>query len=121
MAVSCVSCDEELDLTQVNWLVNTRPWCPRCAHPYTDLLGGTRGVFRVASALLWIASAVMTFVFQLSGVAHGRWRWGRKISGAGDPTRPGDYRRNPPRGIQVQRVEPEDAPQHFAPFFHFVR
>lgn len=37
--VRCLSCDEALDLGQTNWLINQRPWCARCAIPYTGLGG----------------------------------------------------------------------------------
>lgn len=93
--VLCVSCDEPLDLSKVNWLVNTRPWCPSCAAPYTGL------------ASLFDVPLGFTSVLGLLG--RGSWgRLQRVLTGEGLPVN---------RSADVLRISPADAEQFFAPFF----
>ena len=91
--VRCVSCDDTLDLRQVNWLINTRPWCPGCARPYT----GWTSLFSGSLSL----SSLLSF-FQ-------RGRWMRVLSSL-DSTPLN-------QSADVLRIAPDDAERFFGPFF----
>ena len=91
--VRCIDCDGALDLTKTNWLINTRPWCPSCARPYT----GWTSLFSGSLSL----SSLLSF-FQ-------RGRWMRVLSSL-DSTPLN-------QSADVLRIAPDDAERFFGPFF----
>lgn len=96
--VLCVSCDTPLDLGKVNWLVNTRPWCPTCAEPYTGLTSLFSGRFGLAG--LWSL---------LGLIGRNSWsRMGRVLAGESSPLN---------CSPDVLRIAPEDAERFFGSFF----
>jgi len=103
-AVYCVNCDLALDLTQVNWLINTRPWCPECAKPHASVFAG----FGESLAQIFVH-------FVLYSAMVGR----SLLARAFDPTSGGDgiWSRQP----DVLRIAPEDADKYFGSFFVRVR
>lgn len=96
--VRCIDCDGALDLTKTNWLINTRPWCPSCARPYTGL----------ASMLGLSDGMVGSLTSALLSPRNVWFRLARLVTDAGEPLS---------RTPDVLRIEPKDAEQYFAPFF----
>jgi Zn-finger nucleic acid-binding protein len=98
--VLCVNCDQPLNLSTTNWLINTRPWCPTCAKPYAGLLG------------MVDATSVMTALINfVTGMFVGQ-------SVAGQSTElDGRWAKQP----DVLRVVPADADKYFGSFFTRVR
>jgi Zn finger protein HypA/HybF involved in hydrogenase expression len=101
--VRCVHCEATLDLTKTNWLINTRPWCPECARPYSGLFGPISAG--------WIGALVGFF---FSALLSNRG-WG----GIGGNLDLGGGRLN--KSPDVLKIVPSDAEKYFAPFFTVVR
>lgn len=96
-AVHCVNCDAVLDLTKVNWLVNTRPWCPTCAKPYSGLLSG-------------FGSSIVTVLFELFTSRSLLFRLFDDRTGAPWDKQP-----------DVLRIAPDDADKYFGAFYRRQR
>jgi hypothetical protein len=101
--VRCVHCEATLDLTKTNWLINTRPWCPECASPYTGPLAALGGG--------WLGAAV-GFVFSALLFNRAWGGLGRAADLGG-----GHWEKTP----DVLKIVPSDAEKYFAPFFTVVR
>lgn len=96
--VSCVNCDATLDLSKTNWLINTRPWCPTCAKPYTGI-----------GSLLGLSGGPLGAFMHVLLSGSSRWyRLWNTMVGGGDPLS---------RTPDVLRIVPKDAEQYFASFF----
>lgn len=90
--VRCTHCDAALDLSQVNWLVNTRPWCGPCARPYASWLAPLRQLLHL--------------------FLQPREPFWRRTRHAEDEAA---------RRVDVLRIAPADAEQYFGPFFTLAR
>jgi hypothetical protein len=96
--VLCVNCDQPLNLSTTNWLINTRPWCPTCAAPYSGLLG-MFGATSLVTAMINFVVGMLTTRPHMPSYGEGRWA------------------KNP----DVLRVSPKDADKYFGSFFTRVR
>ena len=107
-AVYCTSCDAELDLHQVNWLINQYPWCSDCAAPYVGM----------GSMLMEVLGTVLGF---LGGRSRRSWReLGFRRRGLfGGLGSGGESMVS--HTVDSLRIAPEDAEQRFASFFRRVR
>ncbi len=100
--VRCINCDDTLDLSRTNWLINTRPWCPSCAEPYTGL-----------ASMLGLSGGLVGSVTSALFSPRNVWfRLARLVTDAGEPLQ---------RAPDVLRIEPKDAEQYFAPFYARAR
>jgi Zn-finger nucleic acid-binding protein len=126
--VFCTSCDDELDRSDVNWLINHFPWCNDCARPYTGITGLLADVAgAVVDTVRFLASAVLALLTHRT--SHRHTRQSRRGGQSRETRRArrhrmlvaglGDDRVAPT--IMVERVPPEQADQRFASCFRVVR
>ena len=99
VGVFCTRCDGEIEIQNVNWLIEGRPWCAACAAPFVGLASRLLAPIRFLGAHFFD-------IFSDLPLAR-RWRGASANHLA-------------PRLVDTMRVSPDDANELFGPFFELL-
>lgn len=132
VGVFCTYCEAQLALDQVNWLVEGRPWCPRCASPFVSMWA------RLLEPLQHLGTRLMNLFLaylDFRGASHLRAMRRRLLVEAYDSSRSLDVPPSfssshaptllqkwgrAPRHVDFVRVAPDDAVELLGPFFELL-
>lgn len=100
VGVFCVHCDEQIEITNSNWLIEGRPWCAGCAAPYVGFMS------RVLAPIRFVGVHLLNFIGDM-GLAGGRQSDFSQRYGV-------------PVLVDSLRVSPGDAAELYSPFFEIL-
>jgi Zn-finger nucleic acid-binding protein len=108
--VLCTSCDEELDLTKTNWMINMAPWCRKCASSHTGWFSIVAPVLAVGVGLVVLSFNIVVVGLFLVTVARSGLRLAMR-GGAGLVDIASGM-----NNVKAVRIRPKDAAHFFEPF-----